>query len=204
MSKFTKIVLIDVGTMRSGIAAHLENSKRAVVLLDLKGRETAHEKSQNAIHIMKKSEPALLIEKARLGHIIPGHLTDDFDRIKDADWIIEAMVERIHIKRQLYYQIHNLRNSQSLVSAITATIALSVLTEDRYELMRTDFCITHIFKPSGFMRLLEIGEPPQVDEQKLKSLQDFCQNEFGKGIVNPNDTLGFLGNRIDVYDMQVA
>ncbi|MDB2635613.1 3-hydroxyacyl-CoA dehydrogenase/enoyl-CoA hydratase family protein [Alphaproteobacteria bacterium] len=204
MSKFNKIVVIGAGTMGSGIAAHLANSKREVVLLDLKGKETANQISENAIDIIKKSDPPLLIEKSRLSHIKPGNLTDDFDQIKDADWIIEAVVERIDIKHQLYSQIDKVRNSESIVSSNTSTIPLSVLTEEMSELMKSDFCITHFFNPVRFMRLLEIVETPQFDVQKLESLQDFCQNELGKGIVNCNDTPGFIGNRIGVYAMQVA
>ena len=204
MSNFNKIVVIGAGTMGSGIAAHLANSKREVVLLDLKGKESANKISENAIDIIKKSDPPLLIEKSRLSHIKPGNLTDDFDQIKDADWIIEAVVERIDIKHQLYSQIDKVRNADSIVSSNTSTIPLSVLTEEMSESMKSDFCITHFFNPVRFMRLLEIVETPQVDVQKLVSLRNFCQNELGKGIVNCNDTPGFIGNRIGVYAMQVA
>ena len=107
MTAFKKIVVIGAGTMGSGIAAHLANSKRDVVLLDLKGKGSANEISERAIDIIKKSDPPLLVEKSRLDFIQAGNLTDDFDQIKDADWIIEAVVERIDIKHQLYAQIDN-------------------------------------------------------------------------------------------------
>jgi homoserine dehydrogenase len=106
MTDFKKIVVIGAGTMGSGIAAHLANSQRQVVLLDLKGGEQANEIALRAIDNIKKSDPPLLVEKERLGFIIPGNLTDDFDQIADADWIIEAVVERIDIKHNLYKQIH--------------------------------------------------------------------------------------------------
>ena len=204
MTAFKKIVVIGAGTMGSGIAAHLANSKRDVMLLDLKGKSSPNQISERAIDIIKKSDPPLLVEKSRLEHIKPGNLTDDFDQIKDADWIIEAVVERIDIKHQLYAQIDKVRNSSSIVSSNTSTIPLSVLTSEMSESMKSDFCITHFFNPVRFMRLLEIVETPEVNSEKMSSLRDFCKNELGKGIVNCNDTPGFIGNRIGVYAMQVA
>ena len=147
MTAFKKIVVIGAGTMGSGIAAHLANSKRDVVLLDLKGKDAPNEISERAIDLIKKSDPPLLVEKSRLEHIKPGNLTDDFDEIKDADWIIEAVVERIDIKHQLYAQIDKVRNSSSIVSSNTSTIPLSVLTSEMSETMKSDFCITHFFNP---------------------------------------------------------
>ena len=204
MSKFNKIVVIGAGTMGSGIAAHLANSEREVVLLDLKGNDSANQISEKAIDLIKKSDPPLLVEKSRLSHIKPGNLSDDFNQIKDADWIIEAVVERIDIKHQLYSQIDKVRSPNSIVSSNTSTIPLSVLTEEMSDSMKSDFCITHFFNPVRFMRLLEIVETPQVNVKKIIALRDFCQNELGKGIVNCNDTPGFIGNRIGVYAMQVA
>ena len=204
MSKFNKIVVIGAGTMGLGIAAHLANSEREVVLLDLKGNDSANQISEKAIDLIKKSDPPLLVEKSRLSHIKPGNLSDDFNQIKDADWIIEAVVERIDIKHQLYSQIDKVRSPNSIVSSNTSTIPLSVLTEEMSDSMKSDFCITHFFNPVRFMRLLEIVETPQVNVKKIIALRDFCQNELGKGIVNCNDTPGFIGNRIGVYAMQVA
>ena len=204
MSAFKKIVVIGAGTMGSGIAAHLANSKRNVVLLDLKGKSTPNQISERALDIIKKSDPPLLVEKSRLDFIKPGNLTDNFDEIKDADWIIEAVVERIEIKHQLYAQIDKVRSSSSIVSSNTSTIPLSVLTSEMSKSMQSDFCITHFFNPVRFMRLLEIVETPQANNSKITLLRDFCKNELGKGIVNCNDTPGFIGNRIGVYAMQVA
>ena len=204
MSAFKKIVVIGAGTMGSGIAAHLANSKRNVVLLDLKGKSTPNQISERSLDIIKKSDPPLLVEKSRLDFIKPGNLTDNFDEIKDADWIIEAVVERIEIKHQLYAQIDKVRSSSSIVSSNTSTIPLSVLTSEMSKSMQSDFCITHFFNPVRFMRLLEIVETPQANNSKITLLRDFCKNELGKGIVNCNDTPGFIGNRIGVYAMQVA
>ena len=204
MTDFKKIVVIGAGTMGSGIAAHLANSQRQVVLLDLKGGEQANEIALRAIDNIKKSDPPLLVEKERLGFITPGNLTDDFDQVASADWIIEAVVERIDIKHHLYQQIDKVRSPASIVSSNTSTIPLSVLCEDMSESMKADFCITHFFNPVRFMRLLEIVETPTMNKTKIDHLRAFCKNELGKGIVNCKDTPGFIGNRIGVYAMQVA
>ncbi len=204
MAAFKKIVVIGAGTMGSGIAAHLANSNREVILLDLKGKETANQISENAIDIIKKSDPPVLVERSRLNHIKPGNLEDDFDEIKDADWVIEAVVERIDIKHKLYSQIDKVRSPNSIISSNTSTIPLSILTQEMSDTMKADFCITHFFNPVRFMRLLEIVETPTMNKDKMSSLRNFCQNELGKGIVNCNDTPGFIGNRIGVYAMQVA
>ena len=204
MSNFNKIVVIGAGTMGSGIAAHLANSNRQVVLLDLKGKDKPNQISENAIDIIKKSDPPLLVERSRIDHIKPGNLDDDFNEIKDADWVIEAVVERIDIKHKLYSQIDKVRSPNSIISSNTSTIPLSILTQEMSDSMKADFCITHFFNPVRFMRLLEIVETPTMNKDKMDGLRDFCKNELGKGIVNCNDTPGFIGNRIGVYAMQVA
>ena len=204
MSNFNKIVVIGAGTMGSGIAAHLANSNRQVVLLDLKGKDKPNQISENAIDIIKKSDPPLLVERSRIDHIKPGNLDDDFSEIKDADWVIEAVVERIDIKHKLYSQIDKVRSPNSIISSNTSTIPLSILTQEMSDSMKADFCITHFFNPVRFMRLLEIVETPTMNKDKMDGLRDFCKNELGKGIVNCNDTPGFIGNRIGVYAMQVA
>ena len=127
MSAFKKIVVIGAGTMGSGIAAHLANSNRQVVLLDLKSKDKPNQISENAIDIIKKSDPPLLVERSRIDYIKPGNLDDDFNEIKDADWVIEAVVERIDIKHKLYSQIDKVRSPNSIISSNTSTIPLSIL-----------------------------------------------------------------------------
>ena len=180
MSNFNKIVVIGAGTMGSGIAAHLANSNRQVVLLDLKGKDKPNQISENAIDIIKKSDPPLLVERSRIDHIKPGNLDDDFNEIKDADWVIEAVVERIDIKHKLYSQIDKVRSPNSIISSNTSTIPLSILTQEMSDSMKADFCITHFFNPVRFMRLLEIVETPTMNKNKMDGLRDFCKNELGK------------------------
>jgi 3-hydroxyacyl-CoA dehydrogenase len=206
MSEFyKKVVVIGAGTMGSGIAAHLANSKVHTILLDLPSEgEDKNKISNNAIVNIKKSDPPLLIERNCLNHIQAGNLEDDFHHIGDADWIIEAVVERIDIKHQLYKKIQETRSSHSIISSNTSTIPLSILTQEMSAEMKNNFCITHFFNPVRFMRLLEIVETKDLDQKKILKLRSFCEHQLGKGIVNCKDTPGFIGNRVGVYAMQVA
>ena len=204
MSNFDKIVVIGAGVMGQGISSHIANSNRKVVLLDLKGKDNPNEISERAIDLIKKSDPPWLVEKSRIDNIQAGNLEDDFDEVKDADWIIEVVSEIIDIKHNLFDQIDKIRDSKSIVSSNTSTIPLKVLTEKMSDQMKSDFCITHFFNPVRFMRLLEIVETPQMNQTKIKSLRAFCKDELGKGIVDCNDTVGFIANRIGCYGMQVS
>ena len=168
MSEFyKKVVVIGAGTMGSGIAAHLANSKIQTILLDLSSEgEDKNKISNNAILNIKKSDPPLLIERNCLNYIQAGNLEDDFHHISDADWIIEAVVEKIEIKHHLYKKIQEIRSSHSIVSSNTSTIPLSVLTQEMSSEMKDNFCITHFFNPVRFMRLLEIVETENLDQKK--------------------------------------
>ena len=119
----------------------MANSNRQVVLLDLKGKGSPNEISERAIDLIKKSDPPWLVEKSKIENIKTGNLTDDFDEIKDADWIVEAIIEKVDVKHQLYSQIDKVRKSNSIVSSNTSTIPLSVLTEAMSEKMKSDFVL---------------------------------------------------------------
>ena len=194
-----KVVIIGSGTMGSGIAAHLCNANIPVVLLDLK-TEIAEKGKEKII----KSRPPLLFEKSKINNLTVGNISDNFDFVADADWIIEAVVEQIDIKHKIYDQIFKKRKSNSIVSSNTSTIPLKVLSKKLNETDKKDFCITHFFNPVRYMGLLEIVRESSNDKHKIKLLKDFCENKLGKGVILCGDTPGFLGNRIGVYAMQVA
>jgi 3-hydroxyacyl-CoA dehydrogenase len=197
--KINKVVVIGSGTMGSGIAAQLCNANIPVTLLDLKT-----EISQKAKERIEKSRPPLLIEKSKINGINVGNITDDFDLVSEADWIVEAVVERIDIKHNIYEKIFNKRKKDSIVSSNTSSIPISVLSEKLSEEDKKDFCITHFFNPVRYMDLLEIVKNEKSDLEKIKHLKKFCEIDLGKGAIICNDTPGFLGNRIGVYAMQVA
>ena len=112
-----KVVVIGSGTMGSGIAAHLCNANIPVTLLDL-----TTEISQKAKEKIQKSRPPLLIDKTKIDNILVGNINDDFDAVKDADWIVEAVVERIDIKHNIYEKIFKVRKSGAIVSSNTSSI----------------------------------------------------------------------------------
>jgi len=194
-----KVVVIGSGTMGSGIAAHLCNANIPVVLLDLK--TDIAEKAKERI---LKSRPPLLFEQSKINSLKIGNIADDFENVSDADWIIEAVVERIDIKHNIYDQIFKKRKKDSIVSSNTSTIPLKVLSQKLSDLDKKDFCITHFFNPVRYMGLLEIVREQLNDNNKINLLKDFCESKLGKGVIICGDTPGFLGNRIGVYAMQIA
>jgi 3-hydroxyacyl-CoA dehydrogenase len=197
--KIKNVVVIGSGTMGSGIAAHLCNANVPVTLLDL-----TTEISTNARDRIHKSRPPLLIDKSKINNIKVGNIKDNFDVVKDADWIVEAVVERIDIKHQIYEKIFKARKDGAIVSSNTSSIPIKVLSENLTAIEKKDFCITHFFNPVRYMGLLEIVKNENNDLDKINSLKEFCEIELGKGAIVCNDTPGFLGNRVGVYAMQIA
>ena len=157
-----KVVIIGSGTMGSGIAAHLCNANIPVTLLDLKTEIS--EKAREKIH---KSRPPLLIDKTKINNINVGNINDDFDVVKDADWIVEAVVERIDIKHNIYEKIFKSRKSGAIVSSNTSSIPIKILSEKLTDTEKKDFCITHFFNPVRYMGLLEIVRDKSNDPSKI-------------------------------------
>ena len=197
--KIKNVVVIGSGTMGSGIAAHLCNANVPVTLLDLKTEIS--EKARERIH---KSKPPLLIDKSKINNIKVGNINDNFDTVKNADWIVEAVVERIDIKHQIYEKIFKYRKEGAIVSSNTSSIPIKILSQHLTDVEKKDFCITHFFNPVRYMGLLEIVKNENNDLDKINQLKEFCEFELGKGAIVCNDTPGFLGNRVGVYAMQVA
>ena len=194
-----KVVVIGSGTMGSGIAAHLCNANIPVTLLDLKT-----EISEKARERIYKSKPPLLLDKSKINNINTGNINEDFHVVKDADWIVEAVVERIDIKHNIYQKIFKERKKGAIVSSNTSSIPIKVLSQNLSNEEKKDFCITHFFNPVRYMGLLEIVKNENNDLEKINSLKKFCEEELGKGAIVCNDTPGFLGNRVGVYAMQIA
>ena len=194
-----KVVVIGSGTMGSGIAAHLCNANIPVTLLDL-----TTDISEKARERIKKSRPPLLIDKSKIDKINVGNIDDNFNVVSEADWVVEAVVERIDIKHSIYEKIFKERKAGSIISSNTSSIPISILSEKLSAEDKKDFCITHFFNPVRYMDLLEIVKSEKSDLVKIDSLKKFCEISLGKGAIVCNDTPGFLGNRIGVFAMQVA
>ncbi len=197
--KINKVVVIGSGTMGSGIAAQLCNANVPVTLLDL-----TTEISEKARERILKSRPPLLIDKSKINNINIGNINDNFNEVGGADWIVEAVVEKIDIKHNIYEKIFKERKKGSIISSNTSSIPIKVLSEKLSDEEKKDFCITHFFNPVRYMDLLEIVKNENNDLDQINSLKSFCEKDLGKGALICNDTPGFLGNRIGVYAMQVA
>ena len=205
MYDINRAAVIGAGTMGLGIAGQLANAGVDVLLLDI----PADGDNRNAIteraleRLLDESQPGLL-HKDFLERITIGNTEDDMQKLADADWITEAIVERLDIKKTLYREISSYRKQGSIVSSNTSTIPISLLVEDMPMSFREEFAITHFFNPVRFMRLLEIVRGDDTRADVVSCLEEFTEARLGKGIVVCNDTPGFLANRVGVYAIQMA
>ena len=204
-SGFRNIAVIGAGTMGSGIAAQIANAGHQVLLLDLAARDGAEKSpAEMAIDRLLASDPPQLMHKRNAGSITTGTISDDFDKLADCDWIIEAVVERLDIKKDLYARLHATIGPDCIVSSNTSTIPISLLVEDMPADFRKRFAITHYFNPVRYMRLLELVRGADTEDAVIDKLADFNDRVLGKGVVRCADTPGFLGNRVGVFALQVG
>ena len=202
---FSKVAVIGSGTMGSGIAGQLANAGTDVVLLDIKAEGDApNAVAERAIRRLQESDPPLIVHPDVLTKITLGNIEDDLSRIADCDWIVEAIVERLELKRDLYKEIDRYRKPGAIVSSNTSTIPLTLLVRDMPAAFRQHFAITHFFNPVRYMRLLELVKGDETDPANMDRLRRFNDEKMGKGIVDCRDTPGFLGNRVGVFALQVG
>lgn len=201
---FKQIVVIGSGTMGSGIAGQIANAGHAVLLLDLPGKDEPNQVSDAAVQRLLASEPPSLMHKSVASLISTGNIRDDFHKLAEADWVVEAVVERLDIKRDLYHRLNEVIPAHCIVTSNTSTIPISLLVETMPESFRQRFAITHYFNPVRYMRLLELVRGTDTREEVMSTLADFNDRELGKGVVACNDTPGFLGNRVGVFALQVG
>ena len=205
MYQIKSAAVIGAGTMGLGIAGQLANAGIDVLLLDI----PAAGDNRNAVceraleRLLDESQPGLL-HTDMLARITIGNIEDDMARLAEVDWIAEAVVERLDIKKDLYQRIDAVRKQGSIVSSNTSTIPISLLVEDMPDSFCQEFAITHFFNPVRYMRLLELVRGEATHIEVIDCLEEFCDRELGKGVVVCNDTPGFLGNRVGVYAIQKA
>ena len=204
MLPFKKIAVIGAGTMGSGIAGQIANAGHEVLLIDLPLDDDANGRSTNAVQRLLKSDPPALMHKTRADLIKTGNTRDDFDQLAECDWIIEAVVERLDIKKDLYKRLDAVISADCVVTSNTSTIPIRLLVEDMGVDFRRRFAITHYFNPVRYMRLLELVEGEDTDPAIMAKLADYNDRILGKGVVPCRDTPGFLGNRVGVYALQVG
>lgn len=206
MDAIRKVCVIGAGTMGAGIAAQAANAGVPVLLLDIVPKDGANRNAiaEGAVAKMLKTDPAPFMSKAAARLIETGNIEDDLARVAECDWIVEAIIERLDIKQDLYAKLEKVRTPGSAISSNTSTIPLEKLIEGRSDAFAADFLITHFFNPPRYMRLLEIVTGPKTSKDTAARVADFTDRAMGKSIVYAHDTPGFVANRIGTYWLQVA
>ncbi|HCI01801.1 MAG TPA: acetoacetyl-CoA reductase [Oceanospirillaceae bacterium] len=200
-----KVAVIGAGTMGAGIAGQVANAGVEVWLLDLASEdENVNAVAERGLERLHNPDSPGLMSKEAESRIHIGNIRDDFDQLADCDWIAEAVVERLDIKQDLYRRIEAITNDQTIVTSNTSTIPISLLTEGMSAAFCERFAITHFFNPVRFMRLLELVRGEQTRQEVMDTLDAFCEQRLGKGVVVCADTPGFLGNRVGVFAIQCA
>ena len=198
------VAVLGSGIMGSGIACQLANVGIEVLMLDILPQGSSDLKSsrnsiaQNALNKALKSKPAPLYKKEYASRITVGNLEDDFGKIKDADWIIEVVVERLDIKKEIFEKVEKYRKPGSIVSSNTSSIPISQLSEGRSQDFKKYFCGTHFFNPPRYLRLLEIIPIAETQSELIDFFMHFGEINLGKQTVLCKDTPAFIANRIGV------
>jgi 3-hydroxyacyl-CoA dehydrogenase len=206
MIKIANTAVIGAGVMGSAIAAHLANAGFPVVLLDVIpwGATDRNAIAKSAIERLLKSAPPAFMHTKAARLVRPGNLTDDLILLRDSDWIIEAVVEDMDVKRSVYCKIEEIRKDDSIVTSNTSTLRLAQLCERLPERFCRDFLIAHFFNPPRYVRLLELASGPATRPEALTAVRDVADRRLGKCALLCRDTPGFIANRIGAFWLESA
>lgn len=206
MTAIKKVAVIGAGVMGAGIAAHMANAGIPCVLLDIvpDGTDDRNVIAEGAVKKMLKTDPAPFMHPKNASLITPGNIEDNLSLLSDCDWIVEAVIERLDIKQDLYKKIDEVRKPGAIISSNTSTLPISVLTKGMPEAFARDFLITHFFNPPRYMRLLEIVSGKKTRPDAVAAITAVADRQLGKSVVECNDTPGFIANRIGTYWLQCA
>ncbi len=206
MRDIKKVGVLGSGVMGSGIAAHVANAGIPVVLLDIvpSGPTDRNALAAGTIEKMKQAKPAPLMAERNARLITPGNLEDHLALLADCDWIVEAVVERLDVKQQVYRAVDGVRKPGSIVSSNTSTIPLRLLVDGLPESFARDFLVTHFFNPPRYMRLLELVAGERTRPEAVELVGRFCDVRLGKSVVPCKDTPGFIANRIGSFWIELA
>lgn len=209
--RIKKVAVLGSGVMGSGIACHFANIGLEVLMLDIVPFDLSEEEKtqpaarnrlvNQALKAAIKSKPAALYQKDFASRISTGNFDDDLPRIKDCDWVIEVVIERLDIKKQLFERVDQHRRPGSLITSNTSGIPIHLMLEGRSEDFRGHFCGTHFFNPPRYLRLLEIIPTTETKPEVVDFLMHYGDVYLGKQTVLCKDTPAFIGNRIGVYAM---
>jgi 3-hydroxyacyl-CoA dehydrogenase len=199
---FRRATVLGAGTMGAQIAAHLANAGLSVRLLDI-APDNADDNdavAREGFETAKEARPDPFFSDDAAERVTLGNFEDDFaEAVGEADWVIEAVVERMDIKRQVAARIEKHARPDTVVSTNTSGLPIHEITEDCSADFRSRFLGTHFFNPPRYLKLLELVPTPQTDADVLERVAQFGRVHLGKGIVVANDVPYFVGNRIGVY-----
>lgn len=220
MKRIQKAAVLGSGVMGSGIAAHLANVGIPTLLLDIVPRELTKEEvakgltlehkevrnrlANQALQKLLKQKPAPLMSKPNLALIEAGNFEDDFHRLAEVDWIIEAVVENLEIKKSVFARVDEVRKPGTIVSSNTSGISIEAMAEGRSVDFKKHFLGTHFFNPPRYLKLLEIIPTKDTDPKVVSYMKTFGEEVLGKGVVMAKDTPNFIANRIGTYGLLVT
>ncbi|HEY6040172.1 MAG TPA: 3-hydroxyacyl-CoA dehydrogenase family protein, partial [Kofleriaceae bacterium] len=201
-----RVAVLGAGVMGSGIAAHCANAGIPVVLLDIvppdgKGGRNAF--ASGALAKLKKAKPAAFMHPRNELLVSIGNFDDDLGKVKDCDLIVEAVVERLDIKRSLFEKLEKLVAPETIIASNTSGLRIADLLVGRTEDFKRHFMVTHFFNPPRYMKLLELVAGPDTTPEAKAAAEKFAQ-DLGKGIVWAKDTPNFIGNRIGLQSMMTT
>jgi 3-hydroxyacyl-CoA dehydrogenase len=205
MKRIHKVAVLGAGVMGSRIAAHFANAGIPSLLLDIvpPGADAA---SRNKIAIAgleaaRKAKPAAFFESSLASFVTPGNFEDDLQRVADVDWIIEAVVEDLDIKRTLLKKVDALRKPGTIITTNTSGLPVAKVADGFPDDFRRCWFGTHFFNPPRYMRLLEIIPTPESDPALVEAVTNFADAHLGKGVVRAKDTPNFIANRIGTFSV---
>ena len=218
MLNIRKAAVIGAGNMGAQIAAHLANVGIPSLLMDIVPGELLPEEQSRGLTLQspavrnrvtktlfdraRKLSPAPFFVPEGTGLVRIGNVEDNLAEISDADWVVEAVLERMDLKLALHAKIAALARPDALVTTNTSGLSIAGMVKDLPAEYRRRFFGTHFFNPPRYMRLLELIPTAETDLGLMKSFAEFGEAALGKGIVRAKDTPGFVANRIGCFDMQ--
>jgi 3-hydroxyacyl-CoA dehydrogenase len=205
MKRINKVAILGAGTMGARIAAHFANAGVPSYLLDIVPPD-ADAPARNKIaaaglDAAKKSKPAAFMDASLARLVTVGNFEDDLKKLSEVDWIIEAVVENLDIKRALLRKVEAIRKPGTIVTTNTSGLPVGKIAEGFSDDFRRAWFGTHFFNPPRYMRLLEIIPTPEADQAAIDAVSHFCDVRLGKGVVIAKDTPNFIGNRIGTFSV---
>ena len=194
-----KVAVLGAGVMGAQIAGHLANAGIPSYLFDIND-----ELSKNGVDSLTSLKPAPLYKPKNAELVTPCTYDNDIIKIAEVDWVLEAVVERLDIKEQVYNNLLPHLKDTAILTSNTSGIPLTDLTSSLSDGVKQRFMITHFFNPPRYMQLLELVRGEQTSDETYKTMVEFGESVLGKGIVHAKDTPNFIGNRIGVYGMMAT